>query len=46
MQRIADRIQREFSSGESYIEISALDGNGGKSLIWELYDSFLIISLC
>mmetsp|Transcript_16449 Transcript_16449/g.17790 ORF Transcript_16449/g.17790 Transcript_16449/m.17790 type:complete len:635 (+) Transcript_16449:54-1958(+) len=35
MQRIADRIQREFSSGESYIEISALDGNGDAFRVYQ-----------
>jgi hypothetical protein len=43
MQRIADRVQREFSGNGNYIEINALDGNGGKpSLVSYEWGNFLI----
>jgi hypothetical protein len=34
MQRIAERIQKEFATAGDYIEINALDGNGGKSFLF------------
>lgn len=33
MQRLVDKIQKEFYHISDYIEINALDGNGGKMLL-------------
>jgi len=33
MQRLVDKIQKEFYHISDYIEINALDGNGGKKLL-------------
>ena len=30
MQRLVDRVYREFAVSGKYLEINALDGNGGK----------------
>ncbi len=35
MQRLADRIYREFSPVGNYVEISALDGNGDPFRVYQ-----------
>lgn len=37
MQRLVDKIQKEFYHISDYIEINALDGNGGNKLLIVLH---------